>query len=270
MSQGATFPTPPLSVVIPAFEESSRIGPPLAKICQYIAQNHPGTEIIIVDDGSRDSTSETVEKLAPDLPCPVTLLRYEKNRGKGYALRVGFAHSSGQRVLFTDCDLSTPIEELDRLLPAIEDGADVVIGSRKMTGADIVVHQKWYRERLGKVFTFLVNIAIANVSDATCGFKLFDGDVGRKLFALGQIDDWSFDAEILFLASRQNHRIVEIPVTWRDAEGTKVRLGRDALAALTGLMRIRWLALRGVYREAASPSLDSSVEVKMLPDRLIS
>lgn len=240
-----------LSVVIPAFNESERLPLSLPVIARYFAEQPYETELVLVDDGSADRTFDTICDLAAMLPIPATVVRYAPNQGKGHALKVGFEQTRGRAILFCDADLSTPIDETERLLAVVDAGTPVVIGSRKMKGASIEVHQPWLRESMGKVFTLLARRLAADVSDTTCGFKLFDGDVGRDLFRRVRIGDWSFDAEVLLLARVGGHRIHEVPVRWRDERDTKVRLLSAAMQSLLGLMRIRLNLLRGRYRSAA-------------------
>jgi len=249
-----------LSLVIPAFDESRRLQTSLPKMARYLADQPYTGEIVVVDDGSRDATFDTVCELAALLAVPLTAARYAPNRGKGHALKTGFELARGRRILFCDADLSTPIEETERLLAALDDGARVVIGSRKMAGASIEVHQPWLRRSMGKIFTALARRLAADVTDATCGFKAFRGDVGRDLFARARIDDWSFDAELLLLARLAGHRIHEVPVRWHDEADTKVRLLRDALRSLFGLLRIRWNLLRGTYR--SMQPVDARLEIR--------
>jgi dolichyl-phosphate beta-glucosyltransferase len=249
---------PGLSVVVPAYDEAARIETTLRAIARHFAARPGGCELIVVDDGSRDDTAEVVRKLGPALEVPLRLLRYAPNRGKGFALKVGFAATRGARVLFSDADLSTPIEEADALLAALDAGADVAIGSRKRARARIEVRQPWLRETLGKGFTLLVRWLVADVSDATCGFKAYRGDAGRDLYARMRVFDWSFDAEMLHVAERLGLRTVEAPVRWRDQAGSKVDLRRDVVRSLAGLARIRANAWAGRYAEPLP--LDVAVE----------
>jgi dolichyl-phosphate beta-glucosyltransferase len=236
-----------LSLVVPAFDEAERLAEPLRAMSDYLQQQPYSSEIVIVDDGSTDATFETACATAAELPTPVRVLRYRRNAGKGHALKLGFAAARGQRILFTDADLSTPIHETERLLESLERGCDFAIGSRKMPGSEIRVRQPLYREWMGKVFTQLVRLSIADVSDATCGFKAFRGDVGRDLFSRLRIYDWSFDAELFWIAERRGYRHAELAVRWTDQAGTSVKLWRDVVTTLIGLVRIRLYALRGVY-----------------------
>jgi len=249
--------SPWLSVVIPAFNESRRIPDSLRTIDAYLASQAGSAELIVVDDGSRDATQAVVRRVAADLRTPVRLLGYPDNRGKGFALKIGFAASRGERILFTDADLSTPIECADALLAALErpadlEGpADLALGSRKMPGARLRTRQPFVRETLGKAFTLLARRIIADVSDVTCGFKAYRGDVGRDLFARSRIPDWSFDAEVLWIAKRRGYRWAEIPVEWADREGTKVRILKDAFRSALGLLQIRLHAAAGRYAQPA-------------------
>jgi dolichyl-phosphate beta-glucosyltransferase len=240
-----------LSVVVPAYRESRRIPESLRRIDAHLAGWPEGCEIVVVDDGSPDDTRDVVRRVARDLGTPVRLVSSVANRGKGHALKLGFAAARGRRILFTDADLSTPIEYASALLAKLDEGYDFVLGSRKMQGARLEVRQPWLRETLGKGFTRIARLLIADVSDVTCGFKAFDGDVGRDLFSRVRIDDWSFDAEVLLIARLRGVRFIEVPVAWQDREGTKVRLVRDVLSTLAGLLRMRIHLARGRYSRAA-------------------
>jgi glycosyltransferase involved in cell wall biosynthesis len=240
---------PFLSVVVPAYNEARRLPATLRAISAHFAAAPRPVELLVVDDGSNDDTAAAVRALAPSLALPLRLLRYAPNRGKGFALKVGFAASRGERLLFSDADLSTPIAEADALLAEIENGFDVAIGSRKGAKARVEVRQPWLRETLGKGFTLLVRMLVADVSDATCGFKAYRGDVGRDLYARMRVFDWSFDAEMLWVARSRSARTTEVPVRWSDQAGTKVDLRRDVLRSLAGIARIRANALRGRYAE---------------------
>ena len=239
-----------LSVVVPAYRESRRIPENLRRIDAYLALRAERCEIVVVDDGSPDDTVQVVREVARELSTPVRLILSERNRGKGYALKLGFAASSGERVLFTDADLSTPIECADALLEELDMGACFVLGSRKMQGAQLELRQPWLRETLGKGFTRIARWLIADVTDVTCGFKAFDGELGRDLFSRVRIDDWSFDAELLLIARHLDHPFCEVPVSWQDREGTKVRLVRDVLSTLAGLAKMRVNLALGRYARA--------------------
>jgi dolichyl-phosphate beta-glucosyltransferase len=196
---------------------------------------------VVVDDGSRDRTAERAEAAG------ATVLRNEANRGKGYAVRRGMLAARGARRLMTDADLSTPIEELERLGARIDEGYDVVIGSRALPGARIEVRQPWYRENMGRLFNLFVRaLAVPGVTDTQCGFKLFTAAAARDVFAAARLDGFSFDVEALFLARRKGYRIAEVPVVWRNDAASRVSLLRGFLA-FPDLLRIRTNAWSGRY-----------------------
>ena len=236
-----------LSLVIPAYNEAERIAEPLRSMAAHLGSLPYRSEIVVVDDGSRDATSDRVRATAGELAIPVQLVRYTRNRGKGYALKVGFAAARGERILFSDADLSVPIEQAGRLLRALDEGCDLAIASRKVPGAEIAVHQPWLREQMGRAFSFIVRHSIADVSDVTCGFKAFRGEVGRDLFSRLRIYNWSFDAELLMIAKRRGYRLIEVPVRWEDRAGSKVRLLRDVLSSALGILRILLNQAAGRY-----------------------
>ena len=236
-----------LSVVIPAYNEASRIAAPMRRIADYLRTHVPRSEIVVADDGSTDDTAAVATALGAELGLALRVLTSFSNRGKGNAVRRGMLAARGTLVLMTDADLSTPIEELERLDAAIRQGADVAIGSRKMAGAVIEEHQPALREAMGRIFTLLTQLLVIDVSDVTCGFKLFRREAAHAVFSRATLDDWSFDAEALFLVRSLGFELVEVPVRWRDAAGTKVRRGRDAVWSAIGLLRIKVNHLRGRY-----------------------
>ncbi|MCH2171984.1 glycosyltransferase family 2 protein [Myxococcota bacterium] len=244
------------SIVVPAYNEAERLPETLSRMARYLTSKPFSSELIVVDDGSTDGTFLTVQQLAARLPVPIAAYRYEKNRGKGFALKVGFEKAVGRYQLFTDADLSTPIEEADRFLEALESGIGLVVGSRRMQGAEVVVRQPWLRESMGVVFTAMVRHLFVDVSDITCGFKGFRADVATEIFPRLRIADWSFDAELLFLAHRFGFPIREVPVRWRNHSDTKVAILRASIMSLWGLLLIRLNSLRGVYREPLGTEID--------------
>ena len=242
-----TIRTPDISIVVPAFNEARRIGPSLEKIKRFLAESHPNAEIVVVDDGSSDETSERASACGFER---LKVVRNRENRGKGYSVRRGFFEARGRRVLFTDADLSTPIEEMAHLLDAAEDGADVVIGSRAVDRSKILVHQSRARELGGIVFNKIVRLILGlSLADTQCGFKLFDRSKLETVFARQRITGFGFDPEILFLAKKAGLVIREVPVVWRHDAATKVRMLEDAPEMLLDIIRIRWNWLRGRYAE---------------------
>jgi glycosyltransferase involved in cell wall biosynthesis len=239
---------PRLSVVIPMYNESHRIEGSLPRLVDYFNSRPYSVEYVVVDDGSSDNTVELARAILGTGP-HVNIIEEKPNRGKGHAVKVGMLAAKGRIVLFTDADLSTPPEEIEKFWPWLDKGYDIVIGSRKMKGAVLERHQPLWRESMGKVFTWLTNrIATRGISDITCGYKTFKHDTAQELFSRSVINDWSFDAEVLYIAQRHRKRIKEVPVRWHDERGTKVRIVRDAVRALAGLIKIRLNGMRGLYR----------------------
>lgn len=246
MVKNSSSKAPFLSVVIPAYNEAERLSLTLPQIIKFFLSQKFTVEILVVNDGSSDSTAKVV-KLFTRTTKLLKLIDCRVNQGKGGALRTGFAHSRGQWVLFMDADLSTPLNELNKFWKH-GDNHPIIIGSRKTKGAKVSVRQSLIRENLGKVFTWLTNhIATKDISDVTCGFKLFRGDEGRRLFRTSVVNDWSFDAEILFLAQRRNLKIKEVPVAWQNDPRTKVNMLNDGVKALWGLIKIRLNHIQGKY-----------------------
>jgi dolichyl-phosphate beta-glucosyltransferase len=239
------MPEPFLSVVIPAYNEAARIGETLAKVRPYLTSRPFPTELIVVDDGCTDRTVEVVTQF-PD----VRVLRNDRNRGKGYTVRHGVLEARGQFVLFTDADLSTPIEEADKLLSALQTtGADAAVGSRALQRELIGIHQPWFREFAGRSFNLLVRILTGlTLRDTQCGFKLFRRNTTRRAFELQFVEGFGFDPELLFLIEGQDGKLIEIPVRWNDNPATKVRFLRDSTRMFSDLIRLRWRAFRGAYR----------------------
>lgn len=232
-----------VTIVVPAFREARRLPGSLVEIARHLTAQPFRSELIVVDDGSDDDTCAVVRRVAGGLGVPVTALRYAQNRGKG----LGFENAAGRYILFTDADLSAPIDEVDRLLAELRAGGDVVIGSRKLGRSRIAVRQSPFREWMGRWFTRLVRAALVDVSDVTCGLKGFRAEAGRDLFSRLRIPRWSFDAEMLFLARRRGYSIREVPIRWSNSDDTRVELASAALTSLLDLIRIRWYALRGRY-----------------------
>lgn len=239
--------------MIPAYNEAARVGATLQAIDAYLRDASIDAEIIVIDDGSSDDTFNVVKSAAGDIPVPLSLLRYDENRGKGFALKQGFVAARGRYVLFTDADLATSIEQLPALLARLEAGSDIAIGSRNLIESRINIAQPWYRIVMGKINLWLVRRIAIRVSDATCGFKVFRGDVGQDVFARVRVSGFGFDAEALFIAKALGYSIAEVPVLWENKAGTSVSVVRDTVDTLVGLVSIRWNA---VMRRYASVSPD--------------
>ncbi len=232
---------PFLSIVIPAFNEEARIGSSLEKILGYLAREPFAAEIIVVDDGSADRTGD-VTRAALEGRLPYRLIRLEKNQGKGFAGKTGVLASTGTVVMYTDADLSAPIEELGKFLPRIAEGFDAVIGSRAIPGCDIRVRQARPREAMGKVFNRLVRLFVLNgCADTQCGFKVFRHAAAMDLFGRLRTKGFAFDVEILALARKLGYRVAEVPVVWCDSRPSRVRIVRGSWQMLRDLLRLRRL-----------------------------
>jgi dolichyl-phosphate beta-glucosyltransferase len=233
-------PLPPhLSVVVPAYNEETRIGQTLRRMLEYLDAQNYTFELLIVDDGSTDNTRAVVRETAADRE-NVRVLHYAENRGKGYAVRYGMLHAAGDFILFSDADLATPIEEAEKLFNSQRKGDEVVIASRDLPGSVLERRQSALREFGGKLFNRCVQmIAVPGIRDTQCGFKLFTRAAAQNIFSRCQIDNFSFDVEVLYLARQLGYPIVEVPVRWIHREGSKVRFLRDAWRMLKTLFRIR-------------------------------
>ncbi len=232
-------PTPPrLSVVIPAYNEERRLGPTLQALATWLDADGRSAEVLVVDDGSRDDTTGVVERFAAN-DARFRLLRNGRNRGKGYSVGHGVAESRGERVLFSDADLSTPISELPKLEAALEQ-ADIAIGSRALATSQLQKRQPLYRETMGRAFNLIVRaVAIGGIHDTQCGFKLFQGEVARRVFAERRIDGFAFDVEILYVAQRLGYRVAEVPVVWVNDEASRVDPVKHSLEMLRDTLKVR-------------------------------
>jgi dolichyl-phosphate beta-glucosyltransferase len=243
-----------ISIVIPAFNESARLGPTLDRVLEFICEQSWDVEVIVVDDGSRDGTAELVREYARRSPI-VRLVQNEGNRGKGYSVRNGVLHAQGAIVLFTDADLSSPIEEAPKLIAALEEGADVAIGSRWVRTDLQTQRQSVARQVMGRTFNLLLRALLSlDFKDTQCGFKAFRRTAAITLFSLQRTEGWGFDPEILFLANRLGFRVAEIPVVWAHDEGSRIRPVVDGMMMMLEMLRIRWAALSGLYETSARVS----------------
>ena len=248
---------PELSIVIPSFNEELRLPVTLAEISAYIRASKRETEVIVVDDGSTDRTADVAKSFQGEIQ-RLRVVANNKNRGKGYSVRHGMMEARGRIVLFTDADLSAPIDEADKLIAALADH-DVAIGSRALNRSLISVHQSVFRECAGIIFNFIVR-AILRLPfvDTQCGFKAFRRERCRIIFQQQRIERFGFDPELLYLARHHGLRAVEIPVRWAHSPATKVSMLRDSLQMFLDVFIIRWNALSGRYPRSESSMVSAA------------
>jgi dolichyl-phosphate beta-glucosyltransferase len=242
---------PAISIVIPAYEEQTRLGDSVRKILAYIEREKLSAELIVVDDGSKDNTAAIAESAASDYSDVSTeVIRYETNRGKGYAVKIGLLAARAPLAVFSDADLSTPIEELPKLVEPIKRGEyDVTFGSRALDRSLIETHQPWRREQGGKVMNLIIKtMSGLPFADTQCGFKAFDMKKFHPLLEKMTVDRFGFDVEFLFVAAYHKLRLKEIPVRWNNVEGSKVSVVRDTRRMFAELSQIRRNAKSGVYK----------------------
>jgi len=236
-----------LSVIVPCYNEENRFQKGLLHYLSYLKKQKYLWELIFVNDGSKDQTLNLM-KSSQKKEKKVRVITYKTNHGKGYAIIQGVKAAKGEIILFTDIDHSVTVSTIESFFKYFDQGFKVVIGSRRVKDAKILVHQYPLREFLGRGFTFLVRLFIDwQIKDATCGFKAFEKNVAKKLFEKITIYDWAFDAEVIFLCKKLKIKFVQAPVEWGDVRGTKVSLKKDVLRSLIGLIRIRWNDIQGTY-----------------------
>ena len=240
------------SIVIPAYNEGERLRKTIEKILAFTSERHWRAEILIVNDGSTDDTAEIVRSYAVRNPS-LRLIENPGNRGKGYSVRNGMLHSHGDVVLFSDADLSSPIEESLKLFAALEAGADVAIGSRWVRTELQIQRQPLHRQLFGRLFNVALRLVLGlHFKDTQCGFKAFTRKAAHTIFPLQHIERWGFDPEVLFLARRFGFRIQEVAVRWAHREGTRINPLRDGIRMLGELLRVRWYSVTGKYDAKAA------------------
>ena len=245
-------PPPDLSIIVPSFNEEQRLPGSLEKIAAFVRERRPNTEVIVVDDGSTDKTAAVAESYKGKIPL-LRVLSNGTNRGKGFSVRHGSLEAQGNVILFTDADLSSPIEEGEKLLAALATH-DVAIGSRAVDRSLIEAHQSAFREFAGIVFNRIVRIKLRlPFVDTQCGFKAFRRERCRIIFEQQTIERFGFDPELLYLARHHGLSTVEVPVRWAHSPATKVSLLKDSVQMFLDVFVIRWNALEGRYRKAYDP-----------------
>lgn len=239
---------PSFSIIVPAYNESARIGAALEQILDHVRRQSWNAEVVVVDDGSRDDTLDIVRRFAAS-HAAVRILRNPGNQGKGYSVRSGMLQARGKILLFTDADLSSPISEAGKLFAALEAGADVAIGSRWLDPSLQFQRQSFKRQALSRVYNlFLRMVLLFPYRDTQCGFKAFTRAAAARIFPLQRITRWGFDPEILYLAHRHGLKVAEVPVTWGHDEGSRLHVWRDGARMAWDALRIRGYALSGKYR----------------------
>jgi dolichyl-phosphate beta-glucosyltransferase len=240
---------PELSVIIPAYNEESRLPATLESVYQYLSGRGISFEILIVDDGSHDHTVNFVEGYARSHP-GVRLLSYQPNQGKGYAVRTGILAAKGDLLLINDADGSSPIEEVEKLEMSIRGGADLAIGSRAKPDTSRQVEALAYRKFIGNTFNAIVQkLLLPGIFDTQCGFKLFRSHVGKDLFSVAAINGFGFDVEVLYIARMRNYSVGEVPINWHNVEGSKVNVLIDSPKMLVDVVRITFSGVLGRYKQ---------------------
>ncbi|MBI1910598.1 MAG: glycosyltransferase family 2 protein [Deltaproteobacteria bacterium] len=239
--------SPFLSVVVPCYNEEKLIEQTMKRVFEYLDSKKYPYEVIAVDDGSRDSSVLILKRLSQENP-NLKVLENRVNRGKGYSVRRGFLEATGRFVCFTDADLSTPIEEIEKLLHWMDEGFDIAIGSRSIKGSQLEVHQHMWREYMGKTFNFFVQrIAFSGIKDTQCGFKCFKKETVKEIFSRQRIDGFSFDVEALYIAKKLGYSIKEVPIKWVNRFESRVNPLIHPLQMMRDMIKMRIWDLRGLY-----------------------
>ncbi|MFZ0817285.1 MAG: dolichyl-phosphate beta-glucosyltransferase [Candidatus Sulfotelmatobacter sp.] len=255
------------SIVIPAYNEGQRLRATLEKVLGYVRQHGWDAEVIVVNDGSRDNTAEIVREFAKK-DSLVRLVENPGNRGKGYSVRHGMLKARGDVVVFSDADLSSPIEEMPKLLDALVQGADIAIGSRWLKAELQTQRQSLHRQAFGRVFNLLLRIILGlRFKDTQCGFKAFTRRAAQTILPLQHIERWGFDPEILFLARKFGFPVEEVPVLWGHTGGTRINPLVDGARMFQEMLRIRWYDLMGKYdgRSAVTTAATKTVPGRQVP-----
>ncbi len=250
--------------MIPAYNESARLGVTLQKVLAYVHAQGWDAEVIVVNDGSRDNTADIARSFAAKDPA-LRLVENPGNHGKGYSVRNGMLNALGRIVLFSDADLSSPIEEAPKLFQALEQGADIAIGSRWLRSETQTQRQPVHRQLFGRIFNLILRLTLGlKFKDTQCGFKAFKQPAVQAIFPLQKIERWGFDPEILFLARKFKFKVKEVPVAWGHSGGTRINPMVDGSRMVMEMLRIRWYDLTGKYDGATKMAVQSA---KTLPNQ---
>jgi dolichyl-phosphate beta-glucosyltransferase len=249
---------PTYSIVIPAYNESARLGATIEKVLAYVDAQGWDAEVIVVNDGSRDNTADIVRAFAAKDPA-LRLVENPGNHGKGYSVRNGMLNARGRIVLFSDADLSSPIEEAPKLLQALDDGADIAIGSRWLRAETQTQRQPLHRQLFGRIFNFVLRLTLGlQFKDTQCGFKAFKQPAVQAIFPLQKIERWGFDPEILFLAKKLKFKTQEVSVAWGHSGGTRINPLVDGPRMVMEMLRVRWYDLTGKYSADQTPAAQAA------------
>jgi dolichyl-phosphate beta-glucosyltransferase len=247
-SSNLSLAQPTYSIIIPAYNESRRIGSTLERVVEHLRQEKWSAELLVVDDGSRDTTPEIIGRFAAENP-EIQLIRNPGNKGKGFSVRNGMLNARGKFLLFTDADLSSPIVEAHKLFAALEGGADVAIGSRWLDTSLQFTRQPLLRRIYSRAFNLFLRIVMGlNFHDTQCGFKAFTREAAAAIFPLQQIHRWAFDVELIFLARKQGLKVMEVPVRWGHDDRSKMHPIRDGIRMGLEVLKVRWWSWTGKYR----------------------
>ena len=236
---------PYLSIIIPVFNEERRLKN-IKLVGKYLKAQKFTSELVVVNDGSTDKTEELLKKYVKEFP--LRIISYKPNQGKGYAIKTGMLKAYGKYHLFTDIDLSTPIETVNIFMKQVSK-YPVIIGTRKHSKSKVIIHQPKWREFMGKVYTYLSNLILGvNVTDLTCGFKCFSDNASKKIFSKITTNKWGFDAEAIALTRKLKFKLLEIPVQWSNERDSRVKLPQDAISSFTELIKIRFKITTNRYK----------------------
>lgn len=236
-----------LSIVIPAYNEESRIASTLVLLQKFFEEKNIKFEVVVVDDGSSDLTSTVVLRLSETYP-NIRLVSYPHNEGKGYAVKFGVANSRGELILMADADGSTPFGEFERLKSAIDENVDIAVGSRAISSPEVKLETTFLRKLFGRSFSFFVRLILqVPILDTQCGFKLFRAETARDIFSKTTIYGFGFDVEVLFLAYKKKYNVREVAINWSNVAGSKVNLIRDSFKMFLDLIKVRVNSIKGAY-----------------------
>ena len=236
-----------LSVVVPAYNEEKRIEEPLSRVISYLRNHFDQWELIYSDDGSKDRTREVLQKLQENYP-EIKIVGTPQNHGKGSAVRTGMLAASGDFILFSDTDFSSPIEEIEKLFAYLKNGYDLAIGSRGLSDSNIEVHQAWPREMMGKIFnTLLRSLLPIDFMDTQCGFKMFNRKAADMILPRMHLDGFAFDVEMLIIAQVNRLRIAEVPVVWKNVLDSRVHPIRNSLEMIRDVLKVRYRLAMNLY-----------------------